>query len=201
MSSTNNRTILLKKMMAVAGLIWFTYLIYHLFSVLIFHAGEAAFNAFYTWFNSSWIYPVLLAVLGSTIAFHIYVAVTRQLANNKSAGDMRYKKPYPKAIPRVIAWSGAALVFVFIVIHSVQMLTIDIDTTNLYQQMEEIFSNPLMWAVYGLGMLAISAHLQHGLSNVLQTLGICSCQFHKVAWLIVIIIMVGFASIPLSIIL
>mgnify|MGYP000560129260 FL=1 len=199
MSSTNNRTILLKKMMAVAGLIWFVYLIFHLFSVLTFHAGEAAFNAFYIWFNSSWIYPVLLALLGSTIVFHIYIAVTRQLANNKSAGDIRYKKSYPKAVPRIVAWSGAALVFAFIVIHSVQMLTIDIDTTNLYQQMQEIFSDPLMWVIYGLGMLAISAHLQHGLSNVLQTLGICSCQFHKVAWLIVIIIMVGFASIPLSI--
>jgi succinate dehydrogenase / fumarate reductase cytochrome b subunit len=199
MRSTNNRTILLKKMMAVAGLIWFTYLIYHLLSVLTFHGGEAVFNAFYTWFNSSWIYPVLLAVLGSTIVFHIYVAVMRQLANNKSVGTTPYKKSYPKAIPRVIAWSGAALVFLFIVIHSVQMLSID--ATNLYQQMQEIFANPLMWVVYGLGMLAISAHLQHGLSNVLQTLGICSCQFHKVAWLIVIIIMVGFASIPLSIIL
>ncbi|MGE4595245.1 MAG: hypothetical protein AAEF23_07000 [Gammaproteobacteria bacterium] len=201
MSSTNNCTILLKKMMAVAGLIWFVYLIFHLFSVLTFHAGEAAFNAFYIWFNSSWIYPVLLALLGSTIVFHIYIAVTRQLANNKSAGDIRYKKSYPKAVPRIVAWSGAALVFAFIVIHSVQMLTIDIDTTNLYQQMQEIFSDPLMWVIYGLGMLAISAHLQHGLSNVLQTLGICSCQFHKVAWLIVVIIMVGFASIPLSIIL
>jgi len=91
------------------------------------------------------------------------------------------------------------LVFLFIVIHSVQMLSTD--PTNLYQQMEEIFSNPLMWVVYGLGMLAISAHLQHGLSNVLQTLGVCSKQYQKLAWLIVIIIMVGFASIPLSIIL
>ena len=199
MRSTNNRTILLKKMMAVAGLIWFTYLIYHLLSVLTFHAGEAVFNAFYTWFNSSWIYPVLLAVLGSTIVFHIYVAVTRQLVNNKSVGTTPYKKSYPKAIPRVIAWSGETLVFLFIVIHSVQMLSIE--ATNLYQQMQEIFANPLMWVVYGLGMLAISAHLKHSLSNVLQTLGICSCQFHKVAWLIVIIIMVGFASIPLSIIL
>ncbi|MCS5591696.1 MAG: hypothetical protein NZ775_04145 [Gammaproteobacteria bacterium] len=198
MSSNNNRTILLKKMMAVAGLIWFTYLIFHLFSVLTFHAGEVVFSAFYTWLNSSWIYPVLLAVLGSTIVFHIYVAVTRQLANNKSAGS-RYKKTYPKAVPRVIAWSGAALVFAFIVIHSVQMLSIE--TKDLYTEMVDILSHPLMWAVYGLGMLAISAHLQHGLSNVLQTLGICSCQFHRVAWLIVIIIMVGFASIPLSIIL
>ena len=198
MSSPNNRTILLKKMMAVAGLIWFTYLIFHLFSVLTFHAGEEVFSAFYTWLNSSWIYPVLLVLLGSTIVFHVYVAVTRQLANNKSAGS-RYKKAYPKAVPRAVAWSGAALVFAFIVIHSVQML--NIETQDLYPQMVEILSNPIMWVVYGLGMLAIAAHLQHGLSNVLQTLGICSCQFHKVAWAIVIVIMVGFASIPLSIIL
>ena len=198
MNSTNSRTILLKKLMAIAGLIWFVYLIYHLLSVLTFHSGEVVFNAFYSWLNSSWIYPVLLTLLGSTIFFHIYVAVTRQLDNNKSAG-IGYKKSYPKAVPRVVAWSGAALIFLFIVIHSVQMLSID--ETNLYQQMVLIFSNPLMWVIYGLGMIAISAHLHHSLSNVLQTLGVSSRQHHNLAWLIVIVIMLGFASIPLSIVL
>ena len=198
MNSTNSRTILLKKLMAIAGLIWFVYLIYHLLSVLTFHSGEVVFNAFYSWLNSSWIYPVLLTLLGSTIFFHIYVAVTRQLDNNKSAG-IGYKKTYPKAVPRVVAWSGAALIFLFIVIHSVQMLSID--ETNLYQQMVLIFSNPLMWVIYGLGMIAISAHLHHSLSNVLQTLGVSSRQHNNLAWLIVIVIMLGFASIPLSIVL
>ena len=198
MNSTNSRTILLKKLMAIAGLIWFVYLIYHLLSVLTFHSGEVVFNAFYSWLNSSWIYPVLLTLLGSTIFFHIYVAVTRQLDNNKSAG-IGYKKSYPKAVPRVVAWSGAALIFLFIVIHSVQMLSID--ETNLYQQMVLIFSNPLMWVIYGLGMIAISAHLHPSLSNVLQTLGVSSRQHHNLAWLIVIVIMLGFASIPLSIVL
>ena len=198
MNSTNSRTILLKKLMAIAGLIWFVYLIYHLLSVLTFHSGEVVFNAFYSWLNSSWIYPVLLTLLGSTIVFHIYVAVTRQLDNNKSAG-IGYKKSYPKAVPRIFAWSGAALIFLFIVIHSVQMLSVD--ETNLYQHMILIFSNPLMWVIYGLGMIAISAHLHHSLSNVLQTLGVSSRQHHNLAWLIVIVIMLGFASIPLSIVL
>ncbi len=198
MNSTNSRTILLKKLMAIAGLIWFVYLIYHLLSVLTFHSGEVVFNAFYSWLNSSWIYPVLLTLLGSTIVFHIYVAVTRQLDNNKSVG-ISYKKTYPKAVPRVVAWSGAALIFLFIVIHSVQMLSVD--ETNLYQHMVLIFSNPLMWVIYGLGMIAISAHLHHSLSNVLQTLGVSSRQHHNLAWLIVIVIMLGFASIPLSIVL
>ncbi len=198
MNSTNSRTILLKKLMAIAGLIWFVYLIYHLLSVLTFHSGEVVFNAFYSWLNSSWIYPVLLTLLGSTIVFHIYVAVTRQLDNNKSAG-IGYKKSYPKAVPRIVAWSGAALIFLFIVIHSVQMLSVD--ETNLYQHMVLIFSNPLMWVIYALGMIAISAHLHHSLSNVLQTLGVSSRQHHNLAWLIVIVIMLGFASIPLSIVL
>ncbi len=198
MNSTNSRTILLKKLMAIAGLIWFVYLIYHLLSVLTFHSGEVVFNAFYSWLNSSWIYPVLLTLLGSTIVFHIYVAVTRQLDNNKSAG-IGYKKSYPRAVPRVVAWSGAALIFLFIVIHSVQMLSID--ETNLYQHMVLIFSNPLMWVIYALGMIAISAHLHHSLSNVLQTFGISSRQHQNLAWLIVIVIMLGFASIPLSIVL
>ncbi len=198
MNSTNSRTILLKKLMAIAGLIWFVYLIYHLLSVLTFHSGEVVFNAFYSWLNSSWIYPVLLTLLGSTIVFHIYVAVTRQLDNNKSAG-IGYKKSYPKAVPRIVAWSGAALIFLFIVIHSVQMLSVD--ETNLYQHMVLIFSNPLMWVIYALGMIAISAHLHHSLSNVLQTLGVSSRQHHNLAWLIIIVIMLGFASIPLSIVL
>ena len=198
MNSTNSRTILLKKLMAIAGLIWFVYLIYHLLSVLTFHSGEVVFNAFYSWLNDSWIYPLLLTLLGSTIVFHIYVAVTRQLDNNKSAG-IGYKKSYPRAVPRVVAWSGAALIFLFIVIHSVQMLSVD--ETNLYQHMVLIFSNPLMWVIYGLGMIAISAHLHHSLSNVLQTFGISSRQHQNLAWLIVIVIMLGFASIPLSIVL
>ena len=84
-------------------------------------------------------------------------------------------------------------------IHSVQMLSVD--ETNLYQHMVLIFSNPLMWVIYALGMIAISAHLHHSLSNVLQTLGVSSRQHHNLAWLIVIVIMLGFASIPLSIVL
>ena len=56
-----------------------------------------------------------------------------------------------------------------------------------------------MWAVYGLGMIAISTHLHHGLTNVLQTLGITSKQCKVWALIIVQVIMVGFVSIPFGI--
>ena len=196
MNSTKSRTILLKKMMAIAGLIWFVYLIFHMFSVLSFHSGEAVFSGFYVWLNSSILYPILLALLVLTISFHIVIAVSRQLSNNESIGE-RYKKTYPKAIPRLVAWLGALIMLAFIVIHSVQMLSTE--TVDLYQEIHSIFNHPLMWFIYGLGLLSLSTHLHHALTNVLQTLGISSSQCHGLALFIVVVIMAGFASIPLGI--
>ena len=196
MNYTNNRTVSLKKMMAMAGLFWFFFLIFYLLGALTFHSGEEAFTAFYVWFNGSIFYPVLATLLIATLAFHVVVAVTRQLSNNISSGD-RYKKPYPNAVPRIVAWSGASIILIFIITHTVQMLSIN--TVDLYSEITNIFQRPIMWAIYGLGMIAISTHLHHGLSNVLQTLGVSSKQHKGIALLIVLLIMAGYASIPLGI--
>jgi succinate dehydrogenase / fumarate reductase cytochrome b subunit len=113
-----------------------------------------------------------------------------------SSGN-QYHKAYPKAVPRIVAWSGASIILIFIVIHSVQMLAIS--TVDLYSEIQIIFQRPIMWAIYGLGMIAISTHLHHGLTNVLQTLGISSNQHKGIALIIVLLIVAGYASIPISI--
>jgi succinate dehydrogenase / fumarate reductase cytochrome b subunit len=196
MNFTNNRTVSLKKMMAIAGLFWFFFLIFYLLGALTFHSGEQAFTAFYAWFNGSIFYPILATLLILTLAFHVFIAITRQLSNNVSSGE-RYKKPYPKAIPRIVAWSGASIILIFIVTHTVQMLSIN--TIDLYSEVQNIFQRPIMWTIYGLGMIAISTHLHHGLTNVLQTLGISSKQHKGIALIIVLLIMAGYASIPLGV--
>jgi succinate dehydrogenase / fumarate reductase cytochrome b subunit len=196
MNFTNNRTVSLKKMMAIAGLFWFFFLIFYLLGALTFHSGEQAFTAFYAWFNGSIFYPILATLLILTLAFHVFIAITRQLSNNVSSGE-RYKKPYPKAIPRIVAWSGASIILIFIVTHTIQMLSIN--TIDLYSEVQNIFQRPIMWAIYGLGMIAISTHLHHGLTNVLQTLGISSKQHKGIALIIVLLIMAGYASIPLGV--
>jgi succinate dehydrogenase / fumarate reductase cytochrome b subunit len=196
MNFTNNRTVSLKKMMAIAGLFWFFFLIFYLLGALTFHSGEQAFTAFYAWFNGSIFYSILATLLILTLAFHVFIAITRQLSNNVSSGE-RYKKPYPKAIPRIVAWSGASIILIFIITHTVQMLSIN--TIDLYSEVQNIFQRPIMWAIYGLGMIAISTHLHHGLTNVLQTLGISSKQHKGIALIIVLLIMAGYASIPLGV--
>ena len=183
-------------MMAIAGLFWFFFLIFYLLGALTFHSGEQAFTAFYAWFNGSIFYPILATLLILTLAFHMFIAITRQLSNNVSSGE-RYKKPYPKAIPRIVAWSGASIILIFIVTNTVQMLSIN--TIDLYSEVQNIFQRPIMWAIYGLGMIAISTHLHHGLTNVLLTLGISSKQHKGIALIIVLLIMAGYASIPLGV--
>ena len=196
MNFTNNRTVSLKKMMAVAGLFWFFFLVFYLLAALTFHSGEQVFTDFYVWFNNSIFYPILASLLIVTLSFHVYVAITRQLSNNVSSGD-RYKKPYPKAIPRIVAWSGAAIILIFILTHTFQMFSTN--TVDLYSEVQNIFNRPIMWGIYGLGMLAISTHLHHGLTNVLQTLGISSKQYKGAALILVVLMMAGYASIPLGV--
>jgi succinate dehydrogenase / fumarate reductase cytochrome b subunit len=186
-----------KKWMAFAGLIWFFYVIFHMLSLLNFHVGKDVFNDFYTEFNQSPIYYLMVAILIASLGFHVFTAVSRQLANNQSKG-VSYEKIYPKEIPRVIAWGGASTLLVFIVFHFVQMQWLD--TTGLYQQILSIFSQPIMWVIYALGLITLSAHLHHALSNVLQTLGVSSKQYHLVVILIVLMVFIGFASIMVSVI-
>ncbi len=196
MNSIKNNTVRHKKLMALAGMFWFFFLILYLLGALTFHAGEPVFTAFYTRFNSSIFSPILLTLLFITIAFHVFTAISRQLSNNISSGD-RYKKPYPKAVPRVFAWSGASIILIFIVTHTVQMFSTS--TMDLYSEIQLIFNRPIMWAIYGLGMIAISAHLYHGLTNVQQSLGISSKQRKGLVTIVLFIIMAGYASIPLGI--
>jgi len=75
-----------------------------------------------------------------------------------------------------------------------------LDTTGLYQQILSIFSQPIMWVIYALGLITLSAHLHHALSNVLQTLGVSNKQYHLVVILIVLMVFIGFASIIVSVI-
>ena len=76
---------------------------------------------------------------------------------------------------------------------------LSINTSDLYIEIQNIFQRPIMWMIYGLGMIAISTHLHHGLSNILQTLGISSKQHKGIALIIVLLLVLGYASIPLGV--
>ena len=183
--------------MALAGIIWFSYLFLHMFINLNFLSGAASFNDFYIWFNESTILrSSIIFLLAFSLIFHVYIATMRQLDSNKKR-TIAYQKSYPKIIPRFVAWSGAGILLSFIIFHFIQVQLIK--DYNFYEEMRAIFQNPLMLIVYGFGFLALAAHLHHSLTNVMQTLGITHREYHLITGFIVLVLVSGFLSIPISV--
>ncbi|KAA0449513.1 MAG: hypothetical protein FXV79_03885 [Candidatus Thioglobus sp.] len=186
-----------KRLMAVAGLVFFAYLLLHMLANLNFLTGADNFNGFYRWFNEAVILRwSIITLLILSILLHTITAIARQFDVN-SKRHIPYKKSYPKAIPRLIAWSGAGLLFAFITGHFVQMQLLE--TRDFYAEISTIFNNPIMLALYALGFASLSAHLHHALGNVGQTFGLSHKQHHGLVLLIIFILIGGFAAVPISI--
>ncbi|SMN10737.1 Succinate dehydrogenase cytochrome b subunit [uncultured Candidatus Thioglobus sp.] len=188
---------LTKRIMALSGILWITYLIIHMLANLNFLTGEANFNGFYQWFNEAVILRwSIIGWLILSILFHVYTAIERQFDSNKKR-DIAYKKPYPKAVPRLIAWSGAALLFSFIVFHFFQMQLLE--SRDFYAEMRSIFTDPIMLVVYALGFVSLAAHLHHALGSVGQTFGLTHKQHNAYVIAFVVFLVGGFALVPISI--
>lgn len=188
-----------KRLMASAGVLFVAYLIIHMLTNLNFLTGSDNFNDFYHWFNEAIILRwSIIGLLILSILFHVFTAVSRQLDSNTKR-SIAYKKPYPKAVPRLLAWGGAFTLFCFIVFHFFQMQLLETD--NFYQEVHAIFTNPLMFVIYTLGFVALSAHLYHALSNVGQTFGLKSKHHHGFALALVVFLVGGFSLIPINVLL
>lgn len=185
-----------KRLMALAGIFWLVYLIIHMLANLNFLTGADNFNSFYVWFNEAVILRwSIIGLLIASILLHVFVAVHRQL-NSNSKRSIAYKKPYPKAVPRLVAWGGAGLLFTFIVLHFVQMQLLS--SRDFYVEIRTLFADPIMLGIYALGFVALAAHLHHALANVRQTFGLSHRQQHSFVILIVVVLVGGFSAIPIS---
>lgn len=181
-----------KRVMALAGTVMTAYLIFHMLTNLSFFSGSA-FENFYDIYNLAWIrWPIFLLVLGSLI-IHIKAAVNIRIKNNQ-ARRIGYKKHDKLHIPAQLVSLSIALLLLFILVHIGQALLLD--TSSIRMGVTEWFSSVWMFLFYlaGLGILAM--HLQHSLINVMQTLGISS-KTHKITIIGgVVLLTVGFASVP-----
>lgn len=181
-----------KRVMALAGTVMTAYLIFHMLTNLSFFSGSA-FENFYDVYNLAWIrWPIFLLVLGSLI-IHTKAAVNIRIKNSQ-ARRIGYKKHDKLHIPAQLVSLSIALLLLFILVHIGQALLLD--TSSIRMGVTEWFSSVWMFLFYlaGLGILAM--HLQHSLINVMQTLGISS-KTHKITIIGgVVLLTVGFASVP-----
>jgi succinate dehydrogenase / fumarate reductase cytochrome b subunit len=184
-----------KRFMALAGVVMTVYLIFHMLTNLSFFSAPA-FTAFLDGYNQPWIrWPILALVLAS-LALHVYTAVIIRIKNSQ-ARKVGYKKHDKLHIPASLVSLSVAFLLFFILVHIAQTLTMDI--SQPVAVMTQWFSSVWLLLFYLAGLFVLAMHLQHSLVNVLQTLGKTSAMYQSAIISAVVVVMLGFASVPVYI--
>jgi succinate dehydrogenase / fumarate reductase, cytochrome b subunit len=208
--STNGK----KVVMALTGVMMFLFVIGHLLGNLLVFAGRAQINAYaqFLHFDDSLLWIVRTILI---IAVTLHVVVTIQLAlRNKKARPIDYL--HKKAInssyaSRTMYWSGP-IILTFIIFHLLQFTAgyIHPETkfipNDVYHNLVTGFRVWWVSAWYVFAICLLGLHLRHGLWSMLQSIGLAHSlrkerAFKRVALGISILIVGGYISIPISILL
>lgn len=181
-----------KRLMAVAGVVLTAYLLLHMLSNLSF-INPASYEAFYAFYNQPLIrWPLWLLVSGALL-LHVIVAVQIRLHNGR-ARQVPYRHRQHHWIPAWLVNIVITLILLFIIWHMAQMLAFG--EGQVYAQTLSLFSSGWQVLIYLAGLALLAMHLLHSLSNVLQTLGVTSKQFLGVCIAGIVILIAGFALVP-----
>jgi len=212
-----------KYIMAVTGFVLFLFVIAHLFGNLQIFLGREALNRYGHFLQSNpeliWPARVILLIL---VALHIWSAVELSLAN-KAARPVSYAKYQPVGssyASRTMLMSGL-IVFAFIIYHllhftaQVQYLNLTgqsfitfVDPErrhDIFKMMIVGFNNVWVSAFYVLSMGLLCLHLSHGTSSMFQSIGWKNQAYgpllDRLARAAAFLIFVGYASIPVAVLL
>lgn len=200
-----------KIVMAVTGIVLVGFIAIHMSGNLLVHRGADAMNHYAAFLKSQ--APLLWGtriVVALALVLHIHSALTL----TRRAAAARPDR-YARLTPQVSTWSarlmrlGGILLVVFVVFHILHFTTGTVLSSlfvegEVYQNVVRSFSVGWVVVFYLVAMLALALHLQHGIWSLFQTLGANHPHLEggrkKLAWLISIVIPIGFASVPLAVV-
>jgi succinate dehydrogenase / fumarate reductase, cytochrome b subunit len=205
-----------KYVMAVTGLIWFGYLIVHLWGNLKIYAGPQFLNDYGAFlrtvgepfFGFSQVLWLARIVLIPAFVVHVWAAVqltTRDMASRPQRYSMR-KNLESTFASRTMIWGGL-FILLFVIYH---VLDFTFGTVNPSFEEGNIYHNVVasfrVWPVavfYVLAMLAVGLHLFHGIWSLFQTLGWNTARANRLirnfATFGALILTAGNISIPLAV--
>ena len=207
--STNGK----KVVMAVTGALMFLFIIGHVLGNLQIFEGPAKLNAYGHFLHSIgevlWIVRIVLIV-----AIILHITATVQLGlRNKAARPVSYSRK--EAInssyaSRTMYWSGP-IVLAFIIFHLLQFTAGYIHPGSQFIE-GDVYHNVVagfqVWWVSVWYILAVSLlgfHLRHGLWSMFQSVGYNHPRhtplLKKAAFVIALLITLGYISIPISVLL
>lgn len=207
--------------MAVTGLVMVGFLLMHMYGNLKVFLGADAFNHYAEWLKGEILYPLMPAgtfiwvfrlVMLVAIVAHMYSAwVLTQRAHasrsTKYVNDKRVQQTYAS---RTMRWGGVILAL-FLVFHLLQF-TVQAAQTGFsagdspYQMVIGSFSMWWMVVLYAIWVAIVSVHVRHGVWSALATLGANTSAkargtLNGLAWIIAVLLFVGFMVMPLAVLL
>ena len=217
-----------KLILAVTGSALFLFVLAHLAGNLQFYLGPNTINAYGHLFqdNENLRWPIRLALL-MTVGLHAWTA-TRLSITNRKARPIGYEgNPPPVAASyasRTMLMTGLIMA-VFVIYHllhftarvpAVNLTGQDFSTLmepsehgderhNIFAMMVLGFRQPLVSMVYLVGVGLLCFHLSNGIRAVFQSLGLKNGKWdpvvNRVAPVIAWLLFLGYASIPVSVLL
>ena len=203
-----------KFIMGLTGLFLITFLVIHAsVNALIFQQDNGEmFNTFAHFMSHNFFVRIMEIGLFAGLVLHIIqgLILWRQNAN---ARPVRYKVNNPSANSKWYSRSMGllgTLLLMFLIMHLYHfwagtknaMLFHNDAPHNLFNEMKEVFANPVVVILYLLGLISLCFHLLHGFQSAFQTFGINHKKYTPlikglgVAYTIIITLL--FASMPLA---
>ena len=207
-----------KWIVAITGVLLILFVIGHLLGNLTIYPGPNWINAYAEHLQSLgpflWVIRlVLLTIVG------LHITCTIQLwMENRAATPQKYAVTntlQTTIYARSMRLTGL-VVIAFIIFHLAQFTWQGFNPVtrtwidaqgrhDVYRMVIAGFSNPFVSAFYLLAVGLLAMHLSHGISSLFQTLGLTTAKlrplFERAGRIIALVIFLGYASIPLSVLL
>lgn len=211
-----------KVVVALTGLILFSFVIGHMAGNLKTFAGVSASGV-----HKLDIYAHFLRTFGSEMAgyagvlwflrigllgaFVLHVVTVAQLSiRNKAArgGEYKMQKYRASSVASRSMALGGIVIFVFVVFHLAHLTFgwVQPETFvhgHVFANVSAAFRNPAFVFVYCVALIFLGLHLFHGLWSLCQTLGIDrpdrNATLRMVAKVLAIVITIGFMAVPLGV--
>lgn len=202
-------TIAKKVVMALTGVILSGFVLVHMTGNLLLYLGPEALNAYGELLQSK---PAVVwaarAVLLGSVVLHMWAAFSLTMIN-RAARPVGYQKTHREAstyASRTMLFGGPILLL-FIIYHLLHFTVGSVHSNfirgDVYHNVVVGFQNPVVAFAYVLAMVALSMHLFHGITSMLQTVGLSHPRYNGLRKVIgtayAAVVTVGNLSFPLSV--
>ena len=172
-----------KYLMGLTGFFLIIYLVVHASAnaMIFYNDNGETFNTVAYFLSHNFFVRFLEIGLFAVFILHIIQGLLLWQQNRAARKVKYYKQKFPREIKwysRYMGWLGTFLLL-FLVMHLYHFwagtkneMYFNGPEVNLYYEMKEVFTNPLLFTLYMIGLVSLLFHLLQGFQSAFQTFGI-----------------------------